>query len=120
MLLTCIFFSEIRSDKWTADQSEKSEWSEYDAENRQNDDCDDKPDIASTDSSLGAAEFFGPSRRNDIIQHGKKDDNQRPDDEKCPSKRMRSGQLQEDERDIRKQWSRQDRKQWADDRCNTQ
>lgn len=102
-----IFLSEISSDKWSANQSEKSERSYDDAENRQDDDCYDKPDIASTDSSLGSAEFFGSSWWDDIIENGKEDDDHCPDDEKSPSERMSWGQLEKNESDIRKQRSRQ-------------
>jgi hypothetical protein len=61
MLFAGIFLSEIRSDKWSGDQSNQSEWSNYNAENRKYDNGDDQSDIASADSSLGSAESFCPS-----------------------------------------------------------
>jgi len=66
---SCIFLSEIGSDKWTSNKSYESEWSEGNSENRKNNNRYYKSNIASPHSPLGSSEFFGSSCRNDIIEN---------------------------------------------------
>ena len=93
MMFAGIFLSEIRSYEWSGNQSDKSEWSYYDAEKRKHDNRDDKSDIASTDSSFSSAEFFRSSWWYDVIEYSEKNNDQCPDDEKRPAERMSWSQL---------------------------
>jgi len=87
------YFSNICSQKWSSQDSEQPERSEYNTKKRQHDNTDNQSNRTSTNTQFCSSHFFSSQDRDNISQNNDYDYDDSPYDEKCPRKGMCTREL---------------------------